>query len=53
VDQERAQVVNDLLFSGMVRSIALVDRPEVPRNATTATGDSLKTDGSMAVLLFQ
>jgi hypothetical protein len=53
IDQERAKVVNDLLFTGMIRSIALVDRPDIPRNATNATGDSLRTDGSMAVLLFQ
>jgi hypothetical protein len=52
IDHERAKVVNDLLFTGMVRSLALVDRPGVPRNATNATGDSLDTDGSMAVLLF-
>ena len=53
IDHERAKVVNDLLFTGMVRSIALVDRPGVPQNATNATGDSLRTDGGMAVLLFQ
>jgi hypothetical protein len=53
IDKERAKVVNDLLFTGAIRSIALVDRPDIPRNATNATGDSLRTDGSMAVLLFQ
>ena len=53
IDHERAKVVNDLLFTGMIRSIALVDRPGVPQNATNATGDSLRTDGGMAVLLFQ
>jgi hypothetical protein len=53
MDKERAKVVNDLIFTGAIRSIALVERPDVPRNATNATGDSLLTDGSMAVLLFQ
>jgi hypothetical protein len=53
IDHERAKVVNDLLFTGMIKSIALVERPDIPRNATNATGDSLQTDGSMAVLLFQ
>jgi len=53
IDRERAKVVNDLLFTGMVRSIALVERPAVPHEATNATGDALKTDGSMAVLLLQ
>jgi hypothetical protein len=53
IDHERAKVVNDLLFTGAIRSIALVDRPNLPRNATNATGDSLTTDGGMAVLLFR
>jgi hypothetical protein len=53
IDHERAKVVNDLLFTGAIRSIALVERPDIPHNATNATGDSLQTDGSMAVLLFQ
>jgi hypothetical protein len=53
IDKERAKVVNDLLFTGMVRSVALVDRPNVPLNATNATGDALHTDGRMAVLLLQ
>jgi hypothetical protein len=52
IDRERAKVVNDLLFTGVVRSIALVARPDIPQNATNATGDPLRTDGSMAVLLF-
>jgi len=53
IDKERAKVVNDLIFTGAIRSIALVERPGIPRDATNATGDSLRTDGSMAVLLFQ
>lgn len=53
IDQERAKVVDDLLFTGMVRSLALVERPDVPKDATNATGDVLKTDGAMAVLLLQ
>ncbi len=53
IDHERAKVVNDVLFTGLVRSIALVGRPDIPQNATNATGDSLKTDGSMAVLLLK
>jgi hypothetical protein len=52
IDHERAKVVNDLLFTGMVRSIALVGRPAIPQNATNATGDRIETDGSMAVLLL-
>jgi hypothetical protein len=53
IDKERAKIVNDLLFTGLIRSIALVDRPDIPQNATNATGDSMKTDAAMAVLLFQ
>jgi hypothetical protein len=53
IDRERAKVVNDLIFTGAIRSIALVERPDIPKNATNATGDSLQTDGGMAVLLFQ
>lgn len=53
IDKERAKVVNDLLGSGLVRSLALVDRPAIPHDATNATGDALQTDGRMAVLLFR
>lgn len=53
IDKERAKVVNDLLFAGAVRSLALVDRDNVPTNISNATGDSLRTDGRMAVLLLQ
>jgi hypothetical protein len=35
-----------------VKSLALVDRPEVPTSTSNATGDVLQTDGRMAVLLF-
>lgn len=53
IDRERAKVVNDLVFTGMIRGIALVPRSNMPQDATNATGDPLRTDGSMAVLLFQ
>lgn len=53
IDHERAKVVNDLLLTSAIRSLALVSRPDIPENATNATGDPLQTDGSMAVLLFQ
>src|SRR5579871_3430909 len=50
IDHERAKIVNDLLFTGLVRGLALVARPEVPTDASNATGDQLRTDGKMAVL---
>jgi hypothetical protein len=53
IDRERAKVVNDLLFTEMVQSLALVDRPGVPQHSQNATGDSLETDGKMAVLLLR
>jgi hypothetical protein len=52
IDRERAKVVNDLLFTGMVKALALVDRPAVPTKGYNATGDQLLTDGRMAVLSF-
>jgi hypothetical protein len=52
IDRERAKVVADLLFTELVKSVALVERPDVPTNIENATGDSLQTDGMMAVLLF-
>jgi hypothetical protein len=53
IDKERAKVVNDLLFAGAIRSMALVDRPGIPANLTNATGDPLHTDDRIVVLLLQ
>jgi hypothetical protein len=53
IDRERAKVVNDLLFTGRVESVALVDRPNVPLKGENATGDSVETDGKIAVLVLQ
>ena len=50
IDAERSKVVNDLVFTGMVHNIALVDRTNIPHDASNATGDKLVTDGKMAVL---
>jgi hypothetical protein len=52
IDRERAKVVNDLLFTGRVRGLSLVERPDVPKNLFNATGDALETDSKMAVLSF-
>jgi hypothetical protein len=52
IDHERAKVVNDLLFTGRVRSMALVQRPAVPKATQNATGDNVTTDANMAVLIF-
>src|SRR5207237_7691842 len=50
IDDERAKVVSDLIFTGKVVSVAVVDRPAVPQESMNATGDKLLTDGRMAVL---
>jgi hypothetical protein len=50
IDRERAKVVSDLVFTGQVRGLSLVDRPEVPQESANATGDKLITDAKMAVL---
>jgi hypothetical protein len=50
IDAERAKVVSDLLFTGAVHAIALVERTGLPQNPTNATGDQLLTDGRIAVL---
>jgi hypothetical protein len=52
IDLERAKVVSDLLFTGLVRGLSLVDRDGLPQNMFNATGDALQTDGSMAVVSF-
>ena len=53
IDLERSNVVDDLLFTGMVRACSLVPRTNIPRDLSNATGDQLITDGKMAVLEFQ
>ncbi|HTX36511.1 MAG TPA: LssY C-terminal domain-containing protein [Bryobacteraceae bacterium] len=53
IDGERAKVVTDLLFTGKVQSVELVDRPAVPVKTQNATGDTLETDGRLAVLVLQ
>jgi hypothetical protein len=53
IDLERSKVVNDLLLTGDVQSLLMVDRPSVPRNGQNATGDNLTTDGRMAALILQ
>lgn len=53
IDRERGKVVADLMFTGRVRSLELVPRPRVPKEGLfNATGDPLRTDGSMAVVIL-
>jgi hypothetical protein len=50
IDNERSKIVADLVFTGCVDSLDMVDRPWVPRDAYNSTGDRLLTDGEAAVL---
>ena len=52
IDAERSKVVNDMLFTGAVHAVALVERINLPVNPSNATGDKLITDGRMAVVEF-
>ncbi|MDE1178549.1 MAG: LssY C-terminal domain-containing protein [Edaphobacter sp.] len=50
IDNERSKIVNDLMYTGCVESLDMVERPWVPRDAYNSTGDRLLTDGEAAVL---
>jgi opacity protein-like surface antigen len=52
IDNERAKIVNDLIFTGCVEAAQLVARPWVPLDAQNSTGEDLITDGRIAVLEF-
>ncbi len=50
IDNERSKIVNDLVFTGCVENLDMVERPWVPHDAYNSTGDRLLTDGEAAVL---
>jgi hypothetical protein len=50
IDNERAKVVNDLIYTGCVSGVQLVTRPWLPKNPKNGTGEELITDGRIAVL---
>jgi hypothetical protein len=50
IDEERAKVIRDLNFAGCVSSVSYVSRPESPTFTQNATGDWVRTDGSIAVI---
>jgi opacity protein-like surface antigen len=52
IDNERSKVINDLVFTGCVSNLDMVDRPWVPRDAYNSTGDRLLTDGEAGVLVI-
>lgn len=53
IDNERTKVVNDILFTGNVQGLSLVDRRNIPADISNATGDHLKTDNKIAVIEFK
>jgi len=50
IDNERAKVVNDIIYTGCVSGVQLVKRPWLPADAKNGTGEELITDGRIAVL---
>lgn len=52
IDNERAKVVNDLLFTGCVNAAEMMERPWLPEEAGNATGQPLFTDRAVAILHF-
>lgn len=53
IDREREWVETDLLFAGTAGSYALVDRPDVPKRTTNATGDDILTDGQISIVALE
>jgi hypothetical protein len=53
IDDERSAIIRDLTFSGCVKSVNYVSRPEMPAATHNATGDVMHTDGSVAVIALQ
>jgi len=50
IDNERATVIRDLNFAGCVKSVTYVSRPGIATITQNATGDLVRTDGSIAVV---
>lgn len=50
VDSERETVIRDLTFAGCVASVNYVSRPDVPQQMLNSTGDTMRTDGAIAIV---
>src|SRR5450755_1463256 len=50
IDDERSKVIRDLNFAGCVSSVSYVSRPGISTITQNATGDAVRTDGSIAVI---
>jgi len=53
IDLEREKVAADLRFTGRIESLSYVERPDAPRWLSNATGDTLTTDGRIAVMVLR
>ena len=53
IDKERTKVANDLLFTKQIEAFSLVDRTNIPKDISNATGDRLQTDDKIAALKFK
>ena len=50
IDNERSTVIRDLNFAGCVKSVTYVQRPRIATITQNAVGDTVRTDGSIAVV---
>ncbi len=50
IDEERSKVVRDLTLAGCVDFFHLADRPELPHLDQNGTGDTIRTDGALALV---
>jgi LssY C-terminus len=50
IDDERSKVIRDLEMAGCVQSVHLVPRPGMSNFTQNATGDSMRTDGDLAIV---
>lgn len=50
IDNERAKIVNDLVYTGCVDAGELIERPWIPTEARNTVGEVIHTDGAIAVL---
>jgi opacity protein-like surface antigen len=50
IDNERAKIVNDLVFTGCVDAAQRFERPWLPADAQNGTGETLITDRQISVL---
>ncbi len=53
IDRERTKVTNDLLFTKQIAAVSLVERNNIPKDISNATGDRLQTDNKIAALQFK